>query len=236
MRRGQAGFTVIEVMIVLSIAGLMLLGAFAAMSSSIASTRFTDTMTTTQSYFQKQYLEVATGKNARDNSLTCNRITGAVSAGSSTAGGSDCILMGRQLTVNGSQVTSKYIVGVEPAVKKVYVSDTEAVRDYSPKTITALASSFDIPWGASVQSIRRSGAAVPYISIIRSPQSERILVYSNATPQLDNVTLTAASLNQAVDACINSGDGMFARTGHMMIGAGQGQDLFMVERVGTAAC
>jgi prepilin-type N-terminal cleavage/methylation domain-containing protein len=254
MRRGEAGFTVIEVLIVMSIAGLLLLGAFAAMNSSIESARFNDTMTTTQSFLQKQYLEVATGNNVRDNTLACskNPLTGApvvttVPADTTiTPGGSNCILLGRIVTIQEGQqrIVSRYIVGFEPSTIMSYATDTAAVLDYHPTVVYAAADPAQktlailyLPWSARISKVRNDAATeVRHFAIMRSPISERILIYSNQFGNLDAATLNTSTLNKKVDVCIDSEAGIFGRTGHLMVGAGQGQDLFTIERVGTAAC
>lgn len=248
MRRGEAGFTVIEVIIVTAITSLLLIGAFVAMTSSIETTRFSDTLTSTQSFLQKQYLEVLTGRNDRDNTLQCDPVSGAVSSvapdPSIVLGGSACVLLGRMITISpgASDIVVNYIVGKEPA-SQVTTSESDAIRSYNPRIVSDTAdpagktrTSYSLPWGAKVGTVTTGGSPVQYFALMRSPISERILIYSNGTNVLNSTTLVAGSLNRKVDVCINSDNGPFGQTGHVMIGAGQGQDLFTLERVARSAC
>lgn len=253
MRRGEAGFTVIEVIIVTAIAGLLLVGAFAAMSSSIETARFNDTITTTQSFLQKQYLEVATGGNARDNTLACSKdpitgnpvVTTVPPDTTITPGGSGCILLGRMVTIQEGQqrIVSRYIIGFEPSTTTTS-SDTAAVLSYRPTVIYAAADTAQktlaisyLPWSARIIKVRTdAGAEIRHFAIMRSPISERILIYSNFFGSLDASTLSSLTLNRKVDVCLDSETGLMSRRGHIIVGAGQGQDLFTVERVGTTEC
>lgn len=248
MRRGEAGFTIIEVIIVMAIAGALLLGAFWAMTASIEQTRFNDTMTTTQSFFQKQYLEVLTGENARDTSLSCDgsgNVTTIAPSSTIVPGGSNCILLGRMLSIqpDTDQIESRYVIGTEPATG-TYYSDTDAINAYNPKVISSVADTdsktvtmFNAPWASKLRTIRNaSGSDVRYLTILRSPISERTMMYSNLTNSLNATTLNSSQLNKKVDICIDSDNGFYRRTGHLIIGSGQGQDLFTIENIGRDPC
>jgi Tfp pilus assembly protein FimT len=226
--RGQNGFTVIEVLMFLGISGLLLIGAFAAVNSSIDNTRFNDAINSTTSFLQGEYATISSGRNSRSASLGCSG--GVINGTASTAGMTNCIVLGRliEFGVGGSAVTSRYIVGRD--VVSFTGTDTAAIQSANPVIIndSAASQNFTVPWTIEIDRMTTSGLSVNHVAMIRSPISERILLYSfqaPSNPTLDSSRISEANLNRPIDVCFLDGGGINARAGFIRIGAGQGQDV-----------
>lgn len=235
----QGGFTIIEVLMFLAISGLLLFGALAGISGSVNNARFNDTINTTTSYFQKQYNEVSSGRNARDATLGCSN--GNVNNGGSSVGSTKCVVLGRllQFNIGTSIVSTRYIVGVDTT--NVAAGDSAAVVAASPKATVGnsnLEDMFNVPWTVPFSKVTQGVVAVNSLAIIRSPVSERILFYSFQAP--DNITvltgsqISDANLNKAVNICLRDDSALIPRIGYVRIGVGQGQDIIRSDLTPTA--
>lgn len=223
----------------LAISGLLLIGALAGLSGSINNTRFNDAVNTTTSYFQKQYAEVSSGRNARDGSLGCNNSN--INSGNSSVGSTECVVLGRllQFDVGSSTVLTRYIVGVDTT--NTSAGDSAAVVAATPKVSIGndLDDSFGVPWSVAFNKVTQGVTPVNYLAIIKSPVSERILFYSFQGPA--NISaLTAAqirdsNLNKPVDICLRDNNNLSPRIGYVRIGTGQGQDIIRADLSSTGS-
>lgn len=104
-RKAATGFTLIEVILFLAIAGLMMVGIFAAANNGINNQRYSTAVTSLASYFQDQYSQVANVHNDRPTSRQCT--SGGVGSGNATptVGASECMIIGRFITTNISAKT-----------------------------------------------------------------------------------------------------------------------------------
>lgn len=230
----QDGFTIIEVLMFLAISGLLLFGAMASLGGTIGNTRFNDAINTTVSYFQKQYTEVSSGRNARDATLGCSN--GNVDNGNESVGSTKCVVLGRLLQfITGTNiVTTRYIVGVDTTNSSA--GDSAAVVAALPKATvgnTNLEDDFNVPWSVSFNKATQGAAAVNSLAIIRSPISERILFYSFQAPaNINNLTsseIKDANLNKPIDICLRDDNTFKPRVGYIKIGSGQGQDIIRAD-------
>lgn len=216
----------------LAISALLLFGALASFSGSVNNTRFNDAINTTASYFQKQYIEVSSGRNARSASLGCNNSN--INSGNASVGATDCVVLGRllQFDVGSDTVLTRYIVGVDTT--NVSAGDSAAVVAATPKVSIGnnLDDSFDVPWSIAFNKVTQGVTPVNYLAIIKSPVSERILFYSFQGPaNLSTLTASQISdshLNQPVDICLRD-DNFRPRVGYIRIGTGQGQDIIRAD-------
>ncbi len=104
-RKAATGFTLIEVVLFFAIAGLMMIGIFAAANNGINNQRYSTAVASLQSYFQDQYSQVANVHNDRPTSQQCTS-AGVGSGGiTPTVGASDCMIIGRFITTNVSAKT-----------------------------------------------------------------------------------------------------------------------------------
>lgn len=238
----QNGFTVIEVLLFLAISGVLLAGALLGVNASINNSRFNDAANSTVSFMQRVYAEVQGGRNSRNNALGC--VGGVVNTTGTTAGMTNCVILGRliQFDVGGSMTESRYIIGRDNSTQPS--DDTAAVLAAAPAPVSRSNGPFEefsVPWSVELDTMRRGGTDVNYLAIVRSPASERILIYSfqgadNLT-SLNSSHISNSTLNQAVNICLRDTSNMFARIGYIRIGAGQGQDVIKADLSTTSgAC
>ncbi len=230
MQSGSKGFTVIEVIIFIAISGMLLMVALASVTSSVRTTRFQDDVNTTESYLQRQYSEVASGRNIRDDSLRCN--SGVVSTGSSRPGTTTCVVLGRLLTfdIGNSAISSRYIVA-DGSIVPTGVNESEKIMSMNPTVVndSLLNGSFVNPWGSTYdRMVDGSSANVNSLAIMRSPESGRMLIYSQLVTSPTgavNVTFQENQLNQKVDLCLHTDETIGGRIAYINIAAGQGQNV-----------
>ncbi len=185
MLEGAKGFTVIEVTMFLAISGLLLLMVLIGTGSMAARQRFSDTTDSLQVYFQSQYDEVVNGVNSRNTGGTeCN------SLGDSTPGRSNCLLLGKLLTIDGTAITSSYVISTVPLdPAQSALPDPQKLAASSLKVITEGRSTYELKWGARVSQATRSTAlpagngrgSVNSVAFLQMPDSGRVVqVYYNS--------------------------------------------------------
>lgn len=233
--RAQSGFTVVEVIIFIAISGALLALAMVSVSGSVRNARFEDDVRSTESYLQRQYSEVASGRNIRDTTLRCTG--GVVSAGPSAAPGtSTCIVLGRLLSVDvgGDTITSRYIVADGTATMSG-ATESAKIMSLGPTVVddSLLNGSFQNPWGAVYQQMVDGTATnINSLAIIRSPDSGRMVIYHQLVASVTGTTtlaLTDAQLNRKASLCLYSSELTGGRKGYVNVAAGQGQGVIQAD-------
>lgn len=171
MRAHQAGFTIIEVTLFLAISGLLLLVALIGTGSMAARQRFTDTTDSLQAYLQIQYDEVVNGVNSRGANTECSG--SAIQAGMSTS----CLLLGKILTVNGTTITSNYVISTAKLLG-TETTDQSRLDHAQLKAVTADASTYELKWGGTAFNVTRSDSprkTIDTIAFLRLPDSGRMI-------------------------------------------------------------
>lgn len=236
----------------LAISGLMLVGALVGVNTNINNSRFNDAVRSTTSYLQAQYNEVASGLNDRGQGLACdasgNITTGGPGNPTQEPGMSNCVIMGRFLKLEGSDLTARYITGNRATLSGLPADDTLAIRAMNPRVAGSLAfaKTYAVPWQIGVVnttiSTTPSGTydAVGF-AIIRSPASGNVVYYaygplnSPEPTQASLLTLiSAANLSKALSICF--ADDTNSRVGRVTIGSGQGQEVIQTDLANGAAC
>lgn len=240
------GFTIIEVILFLAISGLLLAGAMAGMTSNINNSRFNDAIRSTTSYIQRQYSELGTGVSNRPNLLNCDTSANVSVLGPTKPPGmTNCVVMGRFIKIEGTRLTTRYIIGYRASLSGLSADDTLAIRSMLPRVAgtETFANEYEVPWGIRVVETRLpSGVfAATGFAIIRSPASGNIVFYAFQTtpgapePALTNALISSNRMNQNVDVCL--ADSSSGRYGHIKVEAGQGQEVIQTDLSSTAgAC
>src|SRR5882724_3035471 len=112
----QAGFTIVEITLFMAITGLLFLVAVIGTGNTIRTVRFTDSGRSLEAYVQKQYDDIVTGLNNRNNLVSCTN--GVIDTGTGqTVGTSNCLVMGKLMvfTQGSANVTNYNVIGTEPA-------------------------------------------------------------------------------------------------------------------------
>lgn len=218
----QRGFTIIETMLFVAITGALLITLLAGTAVSIQRQRYSDSVNSTQSFFQQQYNEVLNVVNSRQGQEACdsaeNLVRPATGAAAEAPGASRCIVMGKAIEVPTSDadknsLTTYMIVGNEPATVDSDASDDEIIRSYRPALVRLVGSTkYQIPWDAQIVGTTQDNAErtpVNRLLLIRSPKSGVTYSYSyNATGTDVAVSggVTEQNRRDTLDVCVQSRD------------------------------
>ena len=218
-KQGIGGFTIVETMLVLAITGVMIAGLLVGLGSSIGAQRYKDSVSTLKSMVQDQYSQIENVANDRDASWNCGSSATPAQGGTGTAPGqTDCVLLGRYMTIEGTKITTATIVGYEVA-RTGGESDVKEIKDnytlgVSQDTIT----NTTLEWGAEIAWPESgSGAKNPQtprsiaILILRSPNSGTSYTFtSDTTPAIEAVS--SATLTDMMVEDTNAIPGQAQRT------------------------
>lgn len=206
----QRGFTIIEVLLFLSISGLMFVALMAGVSTNINQQRYRDSVTSLSGLFQQQYAEVSNTRNDRDDNWRCDAsIVEQDLTNGQARGTSDCVIMGRYIRAidNGTKVETGNVVGTEPASGTVLQSDSMALAAYQPRLSTFEQTTSEPEWGAVLRDADERAANFTVL-ILRSPLSGLVRTFAVASsvpnPLADMITEEAA--HRTLVTCV-VGDG-----------------------------
>lgn len=204
----------IELMIFLTISGLLLVIAFIGAGNMARYARFSDSVNTFQSLVLKQYGEVLSGVNTRVENDGCG--------GSNDPGSGSCLLLGKVISwapdTSEPQIKIWYVTTTNMAVQDigdVYSQLAEASPTINIVDTTTEVS--DLSWGASFQEASRSTAKVGVtdpvktgsvperalinsVAFLRGPNSSQIVPYYFYTSNYNDVATLTTSLRAATDA------------------------------------
>ena len=204
----QTGFTIIEVILFLAVAGVMLSAVIVGAGTSLGTQRYRDSVTSLQSYLQDQYFEVSNVRNQlRTEKLTC-AADGTVSFGSALSqnrGRSTCVIMGRYITIGSSsnKLAVYPVIGIKNST--VYGTDLEIFKSYTLKTIPQLVEDFTVDWGSNMLNDSFAAAAFT-ILILQSPSSGSVRTFiklSNNAVINQSELLNDAALARSLLICVD---------------------------------
>lgn len=206
------GFTIVEVMIFLAISGLLLTMAIIGSDGMARRARFTDSVNTLHSTFQKYYEQTASGVNTR-GTVGCS--------GTTSAGTDSCLLLGRIISFRINSVSTpsmriRYVTG------NANVADSGSVysqiQNAAPKVSDSGLEEYDIAWNARIPVASRdsgpvsgsdpvkassSRAIINTIAFLRSPNSSQIVPYYFYA---DDTTLSLSDAQAGLDAAVAHSD------------------------------
>ncbi len=207
--RANGGFTIIETMLFLAISGLLIVGMLATTGASINIQRYHDAVETFKTTLQDQYSELASVQNDRDNTWSCNSLAQSQSGGTEVRGQSDCVLLGRYLTVVDDTISVYSILGRPSASQTTTGNDVQNLSaNYELNISTVTQNSSTLEWGTRIAwpKVDSSGAnrttpTTPRsiaVLFVRSPDSGQIYTFTS-----DNVPDTPTP--QTLSAMLVSG-------------------------------
>ncbi|MDB5159776.1 MAG: hypothetical protein JWO99_39 [Candidatus Saccharibacteria bacterium] len=175
----KRGFTIIETMLVLAITGVLIAGLLIGVGSSVSAQRYKDSVATFKSLLQDQYSQVTNVSNDRNSNWTCGSTADpAQSNGGIAPGQSDCVLLGRYVSIVGGSITQAVVVGFQNS-KTAGASDIATIKaNYTLGISTSSIATSSLEWGAQIAwPAKGSGAKKPTMPrslamlILRSPDS-----------------------------------------------------------------
>lgn len=215
----RQGFTIIETMLVLAVTGVLIAALLVGVGASINTQRYKDSVVSLKSLLQSQYAMTDDVSNDRNANWTCNSSATPVPNPSGTAPGqSDCVLLGRYLSIVGGNVSSATIVGYEKSTASAPNDVAEINNNYTLGISTDSIDTTTLEWGSAIAWPKSgTGAKNPTtprgiaILIIRSPSSGTSYTFTSDTVY-DIKTITSASLKAMMVLNTSAVPGQMQRT------------------------
>jgi len=211
------GFTIIETMLVLAITGAMIAGLLVGVGSSISAQRYKDSVASFRALLQDQYSEVMNVSNDRDTNLTCDAAANiSESNGGPAPGQSDCVLLGKYISIVGEDITTAVVVGyIPPNTSPTGASDVSAIKDsYILGISTGSIVKTSLEWGAQIAWPQGESGATPRrlgVLIVRSPNSGTN--YTFTTDSVNDIdSVSSATLKSMLVENTSAVPGQAART------------------------
>mgnify|MGYP004417319952 CR=1 FL=1 len=204
--RRTRGFTIIEVMLFLSISGVLFIGLMIGVSTNINQQRYRDSVTSLAGLLQQQYSEVSNTRNDRDKGWRCEASETIQNVENGQARGTtDCVILGRYIrTIEGAaKIETGDVIGAEPTTATVSGSDIAALSLYAPKVSSFGQSAYLPEWDALLRD--EDGRPSDFtILVLRSPESGLIRVFaaSGSIPSQLTDMLTAEAARRKVAICV----------------------------------
>lgn len=182
----QRGFTIIETMLVLAITGVLVAGVFIGVGTSINVQRYRDSVQTLKSVIQTQYSEITSVRNDRNNQWSCDGQATTSDQGSVQRGQTDCVLLGRLVTINESDITIYSVVGRQTGSAATANDIASLTANYVLNVSTVEVVSDSLEWGAAIAWPASGTGSRPQptprqisLLFIRSPDSGQVYTFSS---------------------------------------------------------
>lgn len=200
-RKAATGFTLIEVILFLAIAGLMMIGIIAAANNNINNQRYSTAVTSLASYFQDQYSSVINVRNDRSVTQPCVQGVGITGNTPQAVGTSECAAIGRFITVDPTaKIFRSRQVYITRDIATTLLSPACSTNDLSalgpsclhPVTDDTNVDTYTLEWDTAIQhtiAYRSSDYPLPItqlqILIYRSPLSGQVAMMWSTQPRDD---------------------------------------------------
>jgi type II secretory pathway pseudopilin PulG len=208
------GFTLIETMLFLAITGALVVAVLIGTGASINIQRYRDSVTSLKSLIQKQYSDVLNVQNQLNaTNISCDSNAVVATTGTTVPRGqSDCVVMGKYMTINGTDVTTSTVIGHASGTTTNDLSDINLIQSYNLATLPSSNEASQLEWGTQIAWPKiGAGAKSPQtprsiaILIIRSPQNGQNYTFTGDDITVPLKTLVAASAQNQRTVCLASG-------------------------------
>ena len=213
------GFTIIETMLVLAITGLLVASLLAGIGTSIGVQRYRDSVTTLKSTLQDQYSRVTNVSNTREGTWACddNAIPAATNGSGTSRGQSDCVLLGRYVSIVDGAITTASVVGHENTGSDG--DDTELTdvaltkQNYTFGIASESIETSVIEWGSTITLPDTSAPNAFAMFILRSPTSGALYTFTTKNTAVFAINeVSSATLKNMMVENTTEAPGQGART------------------------
>ena len=230
--RTQGGFTIIELMLFISISTLMTITLLVGWTVAINTQSYRDATRSLASTLQAEYNLTTNVLGERSAGYRCVRasqavnVTQTVPASGASRGTTDCVFMGRYVVVNGANVSSTVVLGMEPTTPiPGGTSDQQVIRDYLPTRVDSAlipGTSNPISWISTTYKSSTDPTPVKTaFLIVRSPETGTTYTYNgdftNSEPTARDLVL--ASRQTAKTICLDPGAPIAQPRAGVIVGA-----------------
>ena len=200
------GFTIIETMLVLAITGMLVAGLLVGLGSSIGIQRYKDSVATLKSQIQSQYSQIDNVTNSRDGSWTCGAAATPVQGGGGKQPGqTDCVVLGRYMSISGSNIVTTSVVGYSTTSVSA-ANDVASIKaNYTLGIAKDTIQNTTLEWGSEIgwpvtgpDSKAKGTPRAISMLILRSPNSGTTYTFTtDAAPDINSVS-SSTLLNMMV--------------------------------------
>jgi prepilin-type N-terminal cleavage/methylation domain-containing protein len=207
-QRTKQGFTIIETMLVLSITGILIAGLLVGLGSSISNQRYQDAVSSLKNMIQDQYSQINNVTNDRSLDWTCSSdavpVVAEVKNSGVAPGQSNCVLLGRYVSIVDDQITTATVVGY-PNLGAASDGTIASIKSsYTLGISTSSIEKSSLEWGARIAWPTSGGGSKPPSStaptrslavlMIRSPENGTSFTFTSDTVnQIDGPSSKALS-------------------------------------------
>lgn len=246
----RAGFTIIETMLFLAVTGLLIAGMVGGTGNSLKTQRYKDSVSSLESKIKEQYSNINNVDNEHDTSWSCdaNGIVKNVADGT-YRGQSNCVILGKLITYNGSLKNTfniSTVTGVAPSTEGSTLNDVDIFNTtgYNIKAskLADFTEEYILEWGSSLVNNDKKPSAFSVL-IVKSPVSGIVKTFVDPSVAVDAVKVKDLvdskflKNEMSVNVCIAT-DGNFIPRMALLIpaGASSGNSIETLGNVGSNKC
>lgn len=237
----QQGFTIIELMLFLSISAIVTMAALIGWTVNINTQSYRDGARSLAAELAQQYTDTTNVFNDRSPDQTC-RDSDISDRTSTPVGQTDCVLMGRYIIMSGATLTEANIIGSGSSAK---TNDLQAIQDYDPKPDMTQTSSYTIPWAPTpyLSKDTKDTKLNAAIAIVRSPVSGMIYTFIKTdlasdggdTPSIGDI-VNNGNGQQKLTICLDPGQTVATTTQAVVMDRYASSSSAVSVSAGDAAC
>lgn len=255
----KKAFTIVEVILVLSISSLFAIGMMAGWSINIERQRYDDTVNTLKSDIQGIFNEVENPTNTSQGAVQCQDSGGFLAVGNLAAttsenrGTTNCILLGKLINFDQNRIETVDIIGSDnPLCDGITCSnhiDALNASNLSFYNGSRNNKEISIQWSNTIS--QESGDTPLSMIIVRSPLDNTLLAFrrsSNAVVNLGSSVNMAALRNEFLNSnmllgdsrkigfCVNSENNPFGGQNKLMLIGGTAASVEIAPLDGERRC
>lgn len=215
------GFTVIEILLFLSITGLMIATMVTSTSVSLNNQRYRDAVVSLKMVIQEQYSALSSTQNDRSSEDKCS--VAGVSETEKYRGQSECEIVGRYMVIKDSKYTLYPVLAYRYTDNKSPTgTDISYMQDESYFRMAVDVESMEtesLEWGVRIAwptagSEKKSPTTPRNIGIlfIKSPDSGQVYTFTSNTVPSDLSVVSEDMLRNMIKSSANTPDGQGARS------------------------
>ncbi len=180
-------------------------GLFAGIGTAVGTQRYRDSVTTFKNTLQQQYAELSSVLNDRNNSWSCNASAQTITGSPEVRGQSDCVLVGRLVTVNDDDMSLYTVVALKNTGLPIAGNDIVSLQsNYRLNVSSVHTEDTQLEWGTNIawpiSGAEAHTAGAPRelsVLFVKSPDSGQVYTFtSDSAPDNPNSTTIRAMIAQ----------------------------------------